>query len=176
VKLQLTYGRLPPGFSLKDPATLLATWFGAGLVPFASGTWGTLAALPFAGVIWLVGGWPALLAATIGVSAVGVWASDRVGARTGVKDAGFVVIDEVAGMWLTLLFAPFEVWAWALAFLLFRAADIVKPFPAGWADKRMAGGLGVMADDLFAALWSGVAIWLVAAYVPVNDVLAQFGF
>jgi phosphatidylglycerophosphatase A len=176
VKLQFTYGKLPPGLTLRDPATLLATWFGSGLVPFASGTWGTLAALPFAWLLWSLGGWWLLLLGTLAVSAVGVWASDRLGARTGVKDAGFVVIDEVAGMWLTLLFAPFEIWAWVLAFFLFRAADIVKPFPAGWADTKLSGGLGVMADDLFAALWSGVAIWLVAAYVPVNDVLAQFGF
>lgn len=176
MKLQFTYGKLPPGLTLRDPATALATWFGSGLVPFASGTWGTLAALPFAWAIWTVGGWWALLAATIAVSALGVWASDRIGARTGVKDAGFVVIDEVAGMWLTLLFAPFETWAWVLAFFLFRAADIVKPFPANWADTKLAGGIGVMADDLFAALWSGVAIWCVATYVPVNDVLANFGF
>jgi phosphatidylglycerophosphatase A len=176
VKLQFTYGKLPPGLTLRDPATLLATWFGSGLVPFASGTWGTLAALPVAWAIWTLGGWNLLLASNVAVSALGVWAADRIGARTGVKDAGFVVIDEVAGMWLTLLFAPFEIWAWLLAFLLFRAADIAKPFPAGWADKKVSGGLGVMADDLFAALWSGVAIWLVAAYVPVHDVLAQLGF
>ena len=55
MKLQFTYGRLPPGLTLKDPATLIATWFGSGLVPFASGTWGTLAALPFAWAIWTLG-------------------------------------------------------------------------------------------------------------------------
>lgn len=174
MKLRFTYGKLPQGLTLRDPATLLATWFGSGLVPFASGTWGTLAALPFAWILWMLGGWWLLLLGMIGVSALGVWASDKIGGRTGVKDAGFVVIDEVAGMWLTLLFAPFEIWAWALAFFLFRAADIVKPFPAGWADTKLSGGIGVMADDLFAALWSGVAIWFVAAYLPVDDVLARF--
>lgn len=176
MKLQFTYGKLPPSLSLKAPSALLATWFGSGLVPFASGTWGTLAALPFAWLLWTWGGWWMLLLGTIVVTLAGVWAANEVGAHTGVKDAGFVVIDEVAGMWLTLLFAPFELWAWILAFFLFRAADIVKPFPAGWADKKVPGGLGVMADDLFAALWSGVAIWFVAAYLPVNDVLAHLGF
>jgi len=176
VKLQFTYGRLPDGFTLRDPAALLATWFGAGLVPFASGTWGTLAALPFAYVIWLVGGWMLLLLATIAVSALGVWASSHVTDKLAVKDPGFIVIDEVAGMWLTLLFAPFEIWAWVLAFFLFRAADIVKPFPASWADRNVKGGLGVMLDDLLAALWSGVAIWAVWHYLPVQDVLDRFKF
>jgi len=176
VKLQFTYGRLPDGFRLSDPAALFATWFGAGLVPFASGTWGTLAALPFAYVIWITGGWTLLLLATIAVSALGVWAAARVTDKLSVKDPGFIVIDEVAGMWLTLLFAPFELWAWALAFLLFRAADIVKPFPASWADRNVKGGLGVMLDDLLAALWSGVAIWAVSNYLPVQDVLDRIKF
>lgn len=176
MKLQFTYGRLPDGFTLRNPAALLATWFGSGLVPFASGTWGTLAALPFAYVIWIIGGWTLLLLATIAVSALGVWASARVTDKLSVKDPGFIVIDEVAGMWLTLLFAPFEIWAWALAFLLFRAADIVKPFPASWADRNVKGGLGVMLDDLFAALWSGVAIWAVSTYLPVQDVLDRIEF
>lgn len=176
MKLQFTYGRLPAGFTLRDPAALLATWFGSGLVPFASGTWGTLAALPFAYVIWIIGGWTLLLLGTIAVSALGVWASSRVTDTLSVKDPGFIVIDEVAGMWLTLLFAPFEIWAWALAFLLFRAADIVKPFPASWADRNVKGGLGVMLDDLLAAFWSGVAIWAVSNYLPVQDVLDRIKF
>ncbi len=173
MKLQFTYGRLPPGLTLKDPATLVATWFGSGLVPFASGTWGTLAALPFAWAIWMLGGWSLLALATLGVSALGVWAADAVSKRTGVKDAGFIVVDEVAGMWLTLLAAPFSPLGWIAAFVLFRIADILKPFPAGWADRKVAGGLGVMLDDLLAALWSAAAVWLLATYGPVEMAFAQ---
>ena len=173
MKLQFTYGRLPAGLTLKDPATLIATWFGSGLIPFASGTWGSLAALPFAWVFWTLGGWPLLAAATVAVSAIGTVAADALGKRTGVKDAGFVVVDEVAGMWLTLLVAPFSLPGWAAAFVFFRIADILKPFPAGWADRNVGGGLGVMLDDLFAALWSAAAIWLVAAYAPAGWTLAQ---
>jgi phosphatidylglycerophosphatase A len=92
MKLQFTYGRLPPGLTLRDPATLAATWFGSGLIPFASGTWGSLAALPFAYGIWLAGGWIALAVGTIAVSALGVWASARVVANTDVQDPG-------AGRW-----------------------------------------------------------------------------
>lgn len=173
MKLNFTYGRLPSGLSLKDPATLLATWFGSGLVPFASGTWGTLAALPFAWLFWSLGGRPLLAVATAVVSVVGVRAADAVSRRTGVKDAGFIVIDEVAGMWLTLLAAPFSPLAWAAAFVFFRIADILKPFPAGWADRNLEGGLGVMLDDLFAALWSALAIWLLATYGPAELSFAQ---
>ncbi|MBL8831303.1 MAG: phosphatidylglycerophosphatase A [Rhodospirillales bacterium] len=173
MKLQFTYGRLPPGLTLKDPATLVATWFGSGLVPFASGTWGTLAALPFAWAIWSLGGWNLLALATLCVSALGIWAADAVSTRTGVKDAGFVVVDEVAGMWLTLLAAPFTPAGWIAAFVLFRIADILKPFPAGWADRSVRGGLGVMLDDLLAALWSALAVWLLATYGPLETAFAQ---
>ena len=173
MKLQFTYGRLPPGLTLKDPATLVATWFGSGLVPFASGTWGTLAAIPLAWAIWTVGGWPLLALATLGISALGVWAADAVSKRTGVKDAGFIVVDEVAGMWLTLLAAPFTPLGWMAAFVFFRIADILKPFPAGWADRKVAGGLGIMLDDLLAALWSALAVWLLATYGPMEMAFAQ---
>ncbi|MBI3507868.1 MAG: phosphatidylglycerophosphatase A [Proteobacteria bacterium] len=173
MKLQFTYGRLPPGLTLKDPATLLATWFGSGLVPFASGTWGTLAAIPFAWAIWELGGRPFLAFATIAVSAVGIWAADAVSKRVGIKDAGFIVIDEVAGMWLTLLATPFTPLGWMVAFVFFRIADILKPFPAGWADRKVAGGLGVMLDDLLAALWSALAVWLLATYGPAEMAFAQ---
>jgi phosphatidylglycerophosphatase A len=172
MKLQFTYGKLPDGLTLRDPATLVATWFGSGLVPFASGTWGSLAALPCAWAIWTVGGWAALAAATVGVTALGVWAAGSVGRATGLEDSGFIVVDEVAGMWLTLLAAPFEPWAWAFAFVAFRAADVLKPFPAGWADRNVGGGLGVMLDDLLAALWSAAAVWAAAAFLPVEALFA----
>jgi len=149
------------------PARLLATWFASGLMPKAPGTWGTLAALPFAWALHAFYPWPVLAAATAGVFLIGIWASDRYMAQTGESDPGAIVIDEVAGMWLTLLPAaylmPFDPDAvvYALAFALFRIADIFKPWPVSWADRAIKGGFGVMLDDILAALYAAAALVLV---------------
>lgn len=150
---------MSPKISLKNPAFLLATWFGAGLLPVAPGSWGSLAALPFAWAIAATGGWPALALASVLVFLVGVWAADRTVADTGIEDPGLVVIDEVAGQWLVLLFAKPGWLSYAVGFALFRLFDITKPWPAGWADRTVKGGLGVMLDDVLAAFW-GLAIML----------------
>lgn len=149
----------PDGLPPWHPAFLLATWFGAGLLPKAPGTWGSAAALPFAWVIaWYGGPWM-LLAAAIVAFGSGIWAAEIYSRRTGTKDAGPIVIDEVAGQWLTLApFAP-DPAIWFGGFLLFRIADIIKPWPAGWADRSVSGGLGVMLDDFFAGLYAAAALY-----------------
>jgi phosphatidylglycerophosphatase A len=93
----------------------------------------------------------------------------------GREDPGLVVVDEVAGMFLTLVAAPRTWWAYAIGFVLFRVVDIVKPFPAGWCDRHLHGGLGAMLDDVAAALWSLAALWLIATYVPVERLLGAIG-
>ncbi len=144
------------------PASLLATWFGAGLLPKAPGTWGSLAALPFAWGLWQVGGALALGIATIVVSLVGWWAAARFVQATGIRDPSVVVVDEVAGQWLTLLAAtPAEPWTYLAGFLLFRLFDIKKPGPIGWLDRHVEGGLGVMADDILAGLFALICLGLV---------------
>ena len=121
--LKLRPGSLPPGTSPFEPASIAATWFWSGLMPFASGTWGSLAALPFAWVIQSYYGAVGLIVATILASVLGVWASNVLVARGTVQDPGFIVIDEVAAMFLTLIAAPRTWWAYLLGFLLFRALD-----------------------------------------------------
>jgi phosphatidylglycerophosphatase A len=110
-----------------------------------------------------------LILASLIVFAVGVWAAARYEAASGDDDPQTVVIDEVAGQWLALvpvalLPAP-SLWPYGLAFLLFRAADIAKPWPVGWIDRRVGGGLGIMLDDLaagaYGALGVGIALYLV---------------
>jgi phosphatidylglycerophosphatase A len=133
---------------------LLATWFGTGLLPIAPGTWGSLVALPLAWAIRSHFGTGGLAAATVIVFCIGWWTAATVAKTSAIEDPGAVVIDEVAAQWLVLLPAPLDPLAYASAFLLFRILDIWKPWPASWADRHMNGGLGIMLDDLFAAVYA----------------------
>jgi phosphatidylglycerophosphatase A len=150
---------VPASLPFWHPALVIATWFGAGRLGPAAGSWGSLAALPFAWVIHDAGGGWVLAAAALALFAIGVWASGRFVAASGDSDPSPVVVDEVVGQWLTLAVVPGTLETFALGFLLFRVADVVKPFPAGWADREVKGGLGVMLDDLLAAAWSAAALW-----------------
>jgi phosphatidylglycerophosphatase A len=147
------------------PAFWLATWFGTGLLPFAPGTWASLVALPFAWALIRLGGPWLLLAATAVVFGLGLWAADRYMAATGEHDPSAVVIDEIAGQWLTLCLAPLHPLAYLLGFVLFRITDVLKPWPVGWLDRRVGGAFGVMIDDLAAAVYAGFALWLIARWV-----------
>lgn len=143
------------------PERLLATWFGAGLARKAPGTWGSVAALPFAWAIQAWGGPAALVLAASLLFLAGWAASNRLVNTTGIKDPQIIVVDEVVGQWLTLACGPLSIPAYGIGLLLFRAADITKPFPASWADRKVDGGLGVMLDDVLAAVYSGLGLWLV---------------
>ena len=175
MKLQITRDASLQGMPLSHPAAFIATWGGVGLLPFAPGTWGTLAALPCAWVIHMLFGWTGLAAATLVVTLAGIWASGEVIRHLGREDPGLVCVDEVAGTLLTLIFAPRTWWAYAGAFVLFRVADVVKPFPASWCDRNLHGGAGAMLDDVAAALWSALALWLIATFIPVERILASLG-
>jgi len=156
--------------ALSDPAVLLATWFGAGLLPFAPGTWGSLAALPFAWALHMSFGWSALGLAALAAFGIGIWAANGYVARLGGDDPGPVVIDEVAGQWLTLVPAAYlapmapNALTYLVAFVLFRIADIFKPWPASWADKKLHGGLGIMLDDIFAGLYAAAGLTFFILY------------
>jgi len=147
-------------------AMALATWFGAGMSPKAPGTVGTIASFVlWAPLVLLDTAWWMRLAAVVVVFVVGVVVSDIV-VRVRGEDPQLVVIDEVAGMGLTLVIAPASVVSLLVGFLLFRLLDITKPGPVGLADRRVKGGLGVMLDDMIAgALALGVLTALDAADV-----------
>lgn len=157
----------PPRPSLRDPAVLLATVFGIGRLPKAPGTWGSLAALPFGWWIASLGGPLALAIAAAAVFAVGIWACAGYERATGTHDSGDCVIDEVAGQWIVLLVTPLDPLFYAGAFVLFRVFDILKPWPTGWADKNVHGGLGVMLDDVLAGLQGAVVMTLAVAVLGV---------
>lgn len=145
--------------SFFHPAVFLSTWFGTGLLKPAPGTWGTLAALPFAWCIAKYYGQEALIIASILIYFLGVYTSHIYSKLTNSHDASEVVIDEVAGVWLTLGFVPINISSLIIGFLLFRLFDIFKPWPIGPVDKRMPGGWGIMTDDMIAGLFAGILLY-----------------
>ena len=147
--------------ALQSPSILLATWFGAGFMPKAPGTWGSLAALPFAWAIAAAGGQLALLVGAVLTFGVGWWASNAYLQNFGGEDPDPVVIDEVAGQWLTLAAVTPDPVLFFIGFGLFRLADIHKPWPVNWADQKVKGGAGIMLDDMLAALYAGAGLYLV---------------
>lgn len=147
----------------------ITTFFFVGLLRPAPGTWGSLAALVL-GVgldAWL--GFPALAVAFVAVTALGFWACEQALKDRPGEDPSEIVIDEVAGQWLALLFPAaafyfgpgkegFLPWpAWLGAFLLFRLFDIWKPWLVGRADARHDAA-GVMLDDLWAGVFGGICV------------------
>lgn len=145
--------------TLGRPVRWLVTWFGAGLVPRAPGTMGSVAALPVAWVLaWLGGPW-VLLTAAVAVFVVGIVVCGIYARRSGREDPPEAVIDEVAGQWLALVPAPLDPLAYALGLLLFRIFDVAKPGPIGAIDRRVGGGLGIMADDMVAGLAAAAGLW-----------------
>ncbi len=156
------------------PAFVLGTWFGAGLLPLAPGTWGSAAALP---VVWLVHTYlgPAGLMAAAGV-AVGLawWVGSVFSASAQSHDPGEFVLDEVAGQMLTFALAlavmPANVVIpnmviYGAGFALFRLFDIAKPWPVGWADRNVAGGLGMVLDDVFAGAYAGAVMIIIFYFI-----------
>lgn len=135
----------------------LLSWFGAGYSPKAPGTAGSLAALPFAWVMAQLWGSNILIIAGIAVFVVGVAAAHATPAAK--KDPGWVVIDEVAGQWLTLAVVPPDLMLYAIGFLAFRFFDIFKPWPIRTLEQKVPGALGVMIDDVAAAVYAAVVLF-----------------
>lgn len=146
-------------------ALALATSCGVGYIPFAPGTFGSAAGLL---LWWVLPGTPtAAVAATVVVFAIGTWAASIVERHAGKTDPGIVVIDEVLGMLVTLLFNPVTWKGAVLGFLLFRVFDVIKPYPANRLE-RLHGGLGIMADDAMAGVYANIALRLAPLVVPVG--------
>lgn len=149
----------PPSWRLlfSHPLHCLSFGLGTGLSPKAPGTVGTLLGFP---LYWLLMDLPlAQQWLSLGVLFVfGIWCCEITGRALGVSDHGAIVWDEVVAMAAVLVTVPFT-WAWGLAaFASFRLFDIWKPFPIGWVDQRFKGGLGVMLDDVLAAIMAIVVL------------------
>jgi phosphatidylglycerophosphatase A len=143
----------PPSRLLLDPGHLLSLGFGTGLSPVAPGTFGTLAALPFILAWWLTGAhWVTQAASIIVMTAIGIWCSGRTTRTLGCDDHPGIVVDEIAGMMITMFLVPPGLLNALLGFGLFRLFDILKPWPIRWLDRNIHGGLGIMADDVLAGV------------------------
>lgn len=153
-------------FLLHHPAHFIALGFGAGLSPFAPGTFGTLVAIPIALVLDRYAGTVGFAAAIVALFLVGAWASAVTGRALGVADHGSIVIDEVVAFLLVLFFAGLTPLRIAIAFVLFRFFDIVKPPPIRQLDAAMKNGIGVMLDDLLAAGYALLVLALAARLMP----------
>lgn len=137
----------------------VATVFYCGYVPIAPGTAGSIAGLVVFAAVRASGSSGVEVVTLFAVLALGVWAGTAAERHFGQRDPGPIVIDEVAGMLVTLLFIPV---GWSVAvvgFLAFRVFDILKPFPAG-AAERLPGGWGVMADDVVAGIYAHASVRL----------------
>jgi len=147
--------------SVRNPLHWLAVGFGSGLSPWAPGTLGTLAAVPFYLLVMHWPLWAYLLLLLVGCLA-GIAICQSATRAIGVEDHGGIVWDEFMGFGITMIAAP-EGWPWIVAgFLLFRLFDILKPWPIGWLDRRVKGGLGIMLDDMLAGLFALTCMQLLA--------------
>lgn len=156
---------LPAPLTMKEPSTLIATGLGSGRLSPAPGTWGSLVAW-FIGICFLhIQGKPLVFLATLAAIAIGWWAIERWEIKTSQHDNPMIVIDEWAGMWLTLLFCPPHWLAPLLALLLFRVFDIAKPYPVNWLDRHVQGPAGVILDDLMAGLYAGICLWVIGLWI-----------
>ena len=136
-----------------------ATVFFSGYLPKAPGTWGSLVALP----LWLALSFLSPLSygtMLVAVFFFGWFVAGEAEKILDQPDPGCVVIDEIFGMFITLLAAPRTWTALLFAFLFFRLFDIVKPFPVSWFDRRINGGLGIMLDDAMAGIYAFVVLHL----------------
>ena len=153
-------------------AYLVATTGLVGHLKPGSGTWGSLAALPMAWMLHVLGGATLLLAASVVLFFIGVWATQRLTSGKDNHDPSYIVIDEVVGQWVALLpvsvgathsgAGVLDLWpGWVAAFVLFRLFDITKLGPVGWADRR-EDALGVMLDDVVAGVFAALGVGALA--------------
>ena len=157
----------------KKLSYFIATMFGVGYCPFASGTAGSLATIPFAFAIAYFFGMYGILAATVIVFLIGTYAVKEVLKYT-KHDPSIVVIDETAGQLFSFVAVADQLvgvtdWRAALIYLfgfgVFRVFDITKPQPATWADSKVMNAWGVMLDDIFAGAYAAIILYVICIYL-----------
>lgn len=155
-------------------ARMIGTVCGVGYLRPAPGTWGSAVALPLAWALHILGEFPLVALAILGVFAAGWWATAQMTAGQTDHDPSEIVADEVVGQWIALAPLSYAAWdrgidvlamwpGWIAAFALFRLFDIWKPWLVGRADAR-GDALGVMLDDVIAGLFAAIGVLALAAF------------
>jgi phosphatidylglycerophosphatase A len=144
-------------FSQRNALMFLATGAGAGRVPFAPGTVGSLVGVAIA---WLLSRLPCPAAAAVLIALIpaAAWVAQHAEQALGRKDPGCIVIDEIVGVCVTLVCIPMSLWSALAGFLLFRLFDIAKPPPIRHLERRLTGGWGVVLDDVAAGIIAHVLL------------------
>jgi len=153
--------RPPANLLFKNPVHILATGLGSGLSPKAPGTVGSLLAV-FVYIVAL-NGLPALVQGIIiGVTLLaGFYICGKTAKDWNAHDHKAIVWDEWVGQWMVLMVVPPTTISWVVGFLLFRLFDVFKPWPISWADRSLHGGVGIMLDDVLAALAAIASYWII---------------
>lgn len=141
----------------RNPLYFIAAGFGSGLMPVAPGTWGTLAAIP---IFWLLSFCPLIVYLVVIIAAfvLGVFVTDWVARDMGEHDYGGIVWDEIVGYLITMFMVPVSMTWMIVGFLLFRLFDIWKPQPIRYIDQKITGGMGIMLDDVLAAVYAWIVL------------------
>ncbi len=147
-------------FTLSNPIQFLALGFGSGLAPKAPGTFGTLAAIPLYLLLTLLT--PLFYAlAVLVMTLVGFYICGKAADDVGVHDHPAIVWDEFVGFFITMYMIPVTWQSIVLGFVLFRLFDILKPWPISFIDKKVAGGFGIMIDDVLAGAFALIIMQLI---------------
>ena len=152
---------------MRQVAVFLATCGYVGYAPVAPGTFGSAAGLAIFALVRASGSMYVELAVIVVLFAIGVWSGTEAEHHFGGTDPGPIVLDEVVGMLITLALLPVNVMGAFVGFIVFRALDVVKPWPSG-RFERLHGGLGIMADDGMAAVYGNVMMRIALAVAPAG--------
>jgi phosphatidylglycerophosphatase A len=147
----------------KNPVHILAFGFGSGAAPKAPGTFGTIAAVIIYVLLLSHLDADTYLLVLMASAVFGIYICGKTATDIGVHDHGGIVWDEFVGLWITYLWLPQGMLWLLIGFVLFRLFDIVKPWPIGWLDRQVHGGVGIMLDDLVAGLMALVCVQVLAA-------------
>lgn len=156
---------MQPKITIKTPWQFLASGFGSGLSPVAPGTMGTLAAMPFWFIFASYLPFRGYIAIIIITSLAGIVICQKASDELGVHDHGGIVWDEFVGLWITMICVPVSWTTAILGFLVFRFFDVLKPWPIKVIDEKVGGGLGIMLDDILAAIFSLITVHIILIWV-----------